>query len=95
MTKAELIEEVSRVVEMTRKESEVIVEAIFDSIVRSLRGGKLNDGNFHTRMQGQGPFADQIAAMFKLACRKAGMTDERITLSTAAFRRHGAESLFD
>ena len=37
MTKADLIEEVSRVVEMTRKESEVIVEAIFDSIVRSLR----------------------------------------------------------
>jgi len=28
MTKADLIEEVSRVVEMTRKESEVIVEAI-------------------------------------------------------------------
>jgi len=39
MTKAELIEEVSRVVEMTRKDSEVIVEAIFDSIVRSLRSG--------------------------------------------------------
>ena len=37
MTKAELIEEVSRVVEMTRKDSEVIVEAIFDSVVRSLR----------------------------------------------------------
>jgi len=39
MTKADLIEEVSRVVEMTRKDSEVIVEAIFDSIVRSLRAG--------------------------------------------------------
>jgi len=39
MTKAELIEEVSRVVEMTRKDSEVIVEAIFDSVVRSLRSG--------------------------------------------------------
>ena len=39
MTKADLIEEVSRVVEMTRKESEVIVEAIFDSIVKSLRTG--------------------------------------------------------
>ena len=36
MTKAELVEEVSRVVEMTRKDSEVIVEAIFDSVVRSL-----------------------------------------------------------
>ena len=37
MTKADLIEEVSRVVEMARKESEVIVEAIYDSIVQSLR----------------------------------------------------------
>jgi len=33
MTKAELIEEVSGAVEMTRKDSQVIVEAIFDSIV--------------------------------------------------------------
>ena len=32
MTKADLIEEVSRVVEMTRKDSEVIVETIFDSM---------------------------------------------------------------
>ena len=39
MTKAELIEEVSRVVEMTRKDSEVIVEAIFDSVVKALRTG--------------------------------------------------------
>ena len=39
MTKAELIEEVSRVIEMTRKDSEVIVEAIFDSVVRALRTG--------------------------------------------------------
>ena len=39
MTKAELIEEVSRDVEMTRKDSEVIVEAIFDSVVRALRAG--------------------------------------------------------
>ena len=40
MTKADLIEEVSRVVEMTRKDSEVIVEAIFDSIVRALASGR-------------------------------------------------------
>ncbi len=53
MTKADLIEEVSRVVEMTRKESEVIVEAVFDSIVRSLRGGDKIEirgfGSFRTR----------------------------------------------
>jgi integration host factor subunit beta len=55
MTKADLIEEVSRVVEMTRKDSEVIVEAIFDSIVRSLRGGDKIEirgfGSFRTRQR--------------------------------------------
>jgi integration host factor subunit beta len=55
MTKAELIEEVSRVVEMTRKDSEVIVEAIFDSIVRSLRSGDKIEirgfGSFRTRQR--------------------------------------------
>jgi len=53
MTKADLIDEVSRVVEMTRKESEVIVEAIFDSVVRALRSGDKIEirgfGSFRTR----------------------------------------------
>src|SRR5512139_3970178 len=53
MTKADLIEEVSRVVGLTRKESEVIVEAIFDSVVRSLRTGDKIEirgfGSFRTR----------------------------------------------
>jgi integration host factor subunit beta len=55
MTKADLIEEVSRVVEMTRKESEIIVETIFDSIVKSLRGGDKIEirgfGSFRTRQR--------------------------------------------
>src|SRR5213082_2250621 len=55
MTKAELIEEVSRVVEMTRKESEVIVESIFDSIVKASRGGDKIEirgfGSFRTRQR--------------------------------------------
>lgn len=38
MTKVDLIEEVSRAVAMPRKECEVIVDAIFDSIRRALRG---------------------------------------------------------
>jgi len=53
MTKADLIEEVSRVVELTRKESEVIVETIFDSVVGSLRSGDKVEirgfGSFRTR----------------------------------------------
>jgi len=53
MTKADLIDEVSRVVEMTRKDSEVIVDAIFESVVRSLRTGEKIEirgfGSFRTR----------------------------------------------
>ena len=53
MTKAELIEEVSKVVEMTRKDSEIIVEAIFDSVVRSLKANEKIEirgfGSFRTR----------------------------------------------
>ena len=39
MTRADLIEEVSRVIEMSRKDSEVILEAILDGIARSLIAG--------------------------------------------------------
>ena len=53
MTKAELIEDVSRAVEMSRKDSEKIVETIFESIVRSLRAGDKIEirgfGSFRTR----------------------------------------------
>lgn len=55
MTKAELIEDVSRAVEMSRKDSEVIVETIFESIVKSLRSGDKIEirgfGSFRTRQR--------------------------------------------
>lgn len=55
MTKAELIDEVSRVVEMNRKDSEEIVETIFYSIVRALRAGEKVEirgfGSFRTRQR--------------------------------------------
>jgi integration host factor subunit beta len=55
MTKTDLIEAVSLTVALTRKESEVIVEAIFNSIVRSLRTGNKVEirgfGSFRTRQR--------------------------------------------
>ena len=55
MTKADLIEEVSRLAELTRKDSEVIVETIFDSVVRTLRSGDKIEirgfGSFRTRQR--------------------------------------------
>jgi integration host factor subunit beta len=55
VTKAELIEEVSKVVEMTRKDSEEIVEAILGGIVGSLQRGEKIEirgfGSFRTRQR--------------------------------------------
>jgi integration host factor subunit beta len=39
MTKADLVEEVSRVTELTRKDSEVIVDTLFESVITALKGG--------------------------------------------------------
>ena len=55
MTKADLIDEVSGLAELTRKDSEAIVEIIFESIVRSLRSGDKIEirgfGSFRTRQR--------------------------------------------
>jgi len=53
LTKADLIEEVLRITELPRKESETIVETIFDSIIESLQKGQKIEirgfGSFRTR----------------------------------------------
>jgi DNA repair photolyase len=54
--------------------------------IRAMRGGKLNDPQFGSRMRGRGIFAEQIQALFALACRKAGIDGRGLTLSTAGFR---------
>ena len=40
MTKADLVDEVSRTVQVTKKQAEAIVNIVFDSIVQSLRAGE-------------------------------------------------------
>jgi DNA repair photolyase len=55
--------------------------------IREIRGGKLNDPNFGSRMRGEGEYADQIRALFHVAARKAGLNQERAQLSSAHFRR--------
>ena len=64
--------------------------------VREMRGGQLNDPRFGVRMRGEGPLADAIQQMFRLAWRKQGYTRAPV-LSTARFRRpeETPRSLFD
>ena len=61
--------------------------------IRAIRGGKLNDPRFGSRMRGEGIFADQISQMFHAACRKVGLPEDGPKLSTAAFRRSGGAQL--
>jgi DNA repair photolyase len=61
--------------------------------IRSIRGGKLNDPSFGTRLHGEGVFAEQLSALFAIASRRAGIGDRKIELSTEAFRRAGRNQL--
>lgn len=66
--------------------------------VREIRGGRLNDPHFRTRMRGEGPYADGIRALFRTACHRAGLNRNPLRLDTAAFRRperSGQLGLFD
>jgi DNA repair photolyase len=64
--------------------------------IREMRGGKLNDPNFGSRMSGEGVYAEHLARLFEVSCRRAGLKNERRpSLSTAAFRRLGQPTLFD
>jgi DNA repair photolyase len=61
--------------------------------IRAIRGGKLNDANFQSRMRGEGAFAEQMKELFQLALRKAGITRRWPELSTAHFRRPQRDQL--
>ena len=60
--------------------------------LRAMRDGKLNDPKFGSRMVGQGPFAESIHQVFDLHRRKLGL-NQRLTLSTQAFRRPGGSQM--
>jgi DNA repair photolyase len=53
--------------------------------IQSLRGGRDNDPNFHTRMRGQGPWAELIRTRFVIACRKYNLPRLKIPLRRDLF----------
>src|SRR5438046_2110007 len=54
--------------------------------IRDLRGKRLNNSQWHTRMTGEGIFAEHIASMFAVSCRRNQMC-ARPKLSSASFQR--------
>jgi DNA repair photolyase len=55
------------------------------SLIRQMRGGKLNDPQFHTRFAGSGPYAELLAKRFSRAARQHGLNTERFALDTTKF----------
>jgi DNA repair photolyase len=61
--------------------------------VREIRGGKLNVSEWGARLKGEGIFAEQLRELFLVCARRAGLNQERFTLSTAHFRPPGGRQL--
>jgi DNA repair photolyase len=60
--------------------------------IRELRGGALYDAQWGVRGRGTGIFAEQIAALFDVSCRRVGLNEEDVELSVASFRRRMAQA---
>ncbi|HEX7118011.1 MAG TPA: PA0069 family radical SAM protein [Longimicrobiales bacterium] len=64
--------------------------------IREIRGGKLNETGFGSRMRGKGKYAEQIRALFNVSRAKLKLDARGPQLSTAAFRRPNEQlGLFD
>jgi DNA repair photolyase len=64
------------------------------SRINDVRGGKVNDARFGSRMTGEGPHAELIATLFKTARARAGIPPSGPPLRVDAFRRKGQLDLF-
>jgi DNA repair photolyase len=63
--------------------------------IRMIRGGKLNDPNFGTRMSGLGGYADYMHTLVQAISNKYNMNQPREPLARHLFRRAGKLNLFD
>ena len=57
------------------------------SILQSMHGGRDYTSEFGLRQRGSGPYADQIAARFRLALKRLGMNERGLKLRTDLFQK--------
>jgi len=66
--------------------------------LQAMRGGRVNDPRFGSRMRGEGPEAELLARRFQVACRRFGLAGSLPRLRTDLFRPPAAArqpDLFD
>ena len=54
--------------------------------IMDIRGGRLNDPRWGSRLKGEGNYSKQIEALFTVACRKSGLNRKSTDLSVLGFR---------
>jgi DNA repair photolyase len=57
------------------------------NILRSMHGGKDYTPEWRVRQRGQGPYAEQIGARFRLAVKRLGLNERNSKLRTDLFQR--------
>lgn len=57
-----------------------------ESLIRSVRGGKLYDAEWSQRMKGVGPYAEGIEKTFRAFCKKLGLDQPQPELDCSRFR---------
>ncbi len=62
------------------------------SVLYDLRGQRINDANFGSRMKGIGHYADLIRQRFTLACRRLGLSTDEATLDTSLFSPNSGQA---
>lgn len=55
--------------------------------IEDTQGRTLSHADFGKRLRGEGVWADQIAALFRVSVKRAGIPQKRAELSAASFRR--------
>ena len=62
-------------------------------LVRELRGGKLNQAEFHKRFEGEGEVAKRLRQLYLLGLKRAGLSESPPLLSADSFRVPGPRQL--
>ena len=63
------------------------------AVIRSIRGGRDNDPDFHSRMRGSGPWADLMHDRFEKAVRRYGLPQARFNLRCDLFEAPAGDQL--
>lgn len=61
------------------------------SAIEEMRGGKLNDPRFGSRMRGAGPMAENLRQMFEIYTKKYGLNQKRSGITAENFIRTGQQ----